>query len=123
MTNNHKKEKTVEGLVARQLKRMKIMFRFDVGAGIKLTKAQGLYNRDVLHHKRGYPDLFISEPRGDYHGLFVELKRNSSEIARKTKHNQEQQAYHEKLRDKGYCVVYGLGFDDAMRKINEYLEC
>ena len=123
MTNNHKKEKTVEALVARELKRMKIMFRFDVGAGIKLTKAQGLYNRDVLHHKRGYPDLFISEPRGDYHGLFVELKRSSSEIARKTKHNQEQQAHHEKLREKGYCVVYGLGFADAMRKIKEYLEC
>ena len=105
-----------------------IMFRFDIGADIRLTIGQATRVKNKLRHKRGYPDLFIAEMVNGYGGLYVELKKDRKEVYKlngefkKSEHLEEQIKFHEKLRQKGYQVVFGLGFDDTVIKIKEYLK-
>lgn len=45
-----------------QLQYPDAIYRFDVGADIKLTMGQAAKHKR-LHPERGYPDLFIAEPK------------------------------------------------------------
>ena len=58
-------------------------------------------------YKRGFPDHMILEPRGDWHGMFVELKVGV------TKKNPDQDRWLDELRRRGYYtykVPNGLDF-------------
>lgn len=72
-------------------------------------KAQGL--------RRGFPDLFFPIPRGNYHGLFIELKRPD----KKARVSHEQKKWIDFLNGHGYCAVVAYGQDHAMRVIKDYL--
>jgi len=104
----------------------KLIFRFDAAADLKMSMYQAKIIKNKLLHEKGYPDLFISEPSHGYHGLYVELKKDHSAVYKKdgsykkNDHLETQIAMHKRLRDKGYCVVFGCGFDDAVAKIREY---
>ena len=65
--------------------------------------------------RRGFPDLFIPQPRKGYHGMFIELKRDIK--CKATEHQQKWIAY---LNKQGYYAVVCYGADDAIRKIGEY---
>jgi len=71
--------------------------------------------------------MMILEMRGGYGALFIELKKNKDEVFKKDgsyrqdKHNVEQREFHIRLREKGYCVIYGFGFDDTVEKIRLYM--
>jgi hypothetical protein len=51
----------------------------------------------VLQYSNAYPDLFIAEPKGNYAGLFIELKTVNNVVfkkdgtMRKNEHHQEQE--------------------------------
>lgn len=60
-----------------------IIWRFDLAADLKLTIGQARKHKRLQQH-RGYPDLFIAEPRGEYHGAYIELKRPALVFLRKT---------------------------------------
>lgn len=65
-------------------------------------------------YKKGFPDIFIYEPRGKYHGLAVELKLNS-------RPSNEQMTWNFKLDNKGYyahIMPHNLTFQQAQN----YLE-
>lgn len=66
--------------------------------------------------KKGIPDIFISEPIGKCHGLYVELKRQI-----KSKTSAEQLECHQKLTDKGYRVEIAYGAAHAYELILSYL--
>lgn len=106
----------------------KLIFRFDIGADVKLTIGQASRVKNKLLHKRGYPDLFIAEVVNGYGGLYIELKKDKGEVYKKdgtfkkNEHLEEQIKFHEQLKLKGYQVVFGLGFDDTVIKIKEYLK-
>ena len=53
------------------------VFLSDTVANCKLTAMQATRNKAI--QKQGFktPDLIILEPRGDYHGLLIELKVKS----------------------------------------------
>lgn len=128
--------------VAEYLKLHKIIYRFDAGADIKLTMPQAIRMKKLQMSQRGYPDLFLAEPIGKYHGLYIELKKDRSEvfklngeykkkriaIKRGSKvigwydHIQEQLKCQQMLRDKGYCVVFGFGLKDTIEKIAKYTQ-
>ena len=103
-----------------------IIWRFDLAADLKLTIGQARKHKRLQQH-RGYPDLFIAEPRGEYHGVYIELKKAGTRIYKKDgtlvadKHIREQFDLLEQLRRKGYVAEFACGFDEAKRIIDEYL--
>ena len=65
-----------------------VIYRFDVGADLKLTPGQAAKHKR-LHPERGYPDLFIAESSmniwhspvrewGLHFGLYLEIKTESN---------------------------------------------
>lgn len=60
------------------------------------SKAQG--------YKKGFPDLFFYEPRGEHHGLAIELKRD------KGRATPDQKLWKEELQRRGYKAVIARGY-------------
>ena len=71
-----------------QLQYPNVIYRFDVGADLKLTMGQAAKHKR-LHPERGYPDLFIAESStniwnspvrewGLHFGLYIEIKSNEN---------------------------------------------
>lgn len=105
----------------------KIVYRFDLAADLKLTAGQAAKHK-AIQGARGYPDLFIAEPRGKYCGLFIEIKRSKDDYLRKTDgklkagdHLAEQAEMLEKLTQKGYLATFGAGLDECLTIIDNYL--
>lgn len=127
--------------VASYLRAKKLIFRFDI-TDMNLTMPQALRQKRIQMIERGFTDLMIFEPRNNFHGMFVELKNKYSDVYKKDEtykkvtkpikhrgkvvghydHIQEQHKMHERLRAKGYHVVWGLGYKDTIDKIEEYLK-
>lgn len=82
------------------------------GARNKITgarlKAEGV--------RAGFPDLALLTPRGEYHGLFVELKTDKGTA------KPSQKEWQQRLLDQGYAAVIARGADVAIRYIEDYLE-
>ncbi len=103
-----------------------VIFRSDVAAGIKLTIGQAARHKK-LQSSRAYPDLFIAEPRHNYHGLFIELKAEGAGLYKKdgtliaNAHIQEQHDMLIGLVRRGYRAVFAQGFENAQCVIDEYL--
>ena len=68
--------------------------------------------------KKGFPDNFIAEPRGKWHGLFIELKRAKKSLSRKSP---EQREWIKALNEKGYKAAFCYGAEAAKRCVLEYL--
>lgn len=66
-------------------------------------------------YRRGFPDLFIYEPAGKFHGLAIELKVKGNYAT------QAQKEVIQILTNKGYKAVVCTGLDEALQTINEYL--
>lgn len=110
----------------------KVIYRFDLAADLKLSIGQAKKHKR-LQGRRGYPDLFIAEPKVDlidmikYSGLFLELKRPDVKIYKKNgelvanSHIREQAAVLDELRKCGYKAEFACGFDEAKKIIDEYL--
>lgn len=71
-------------------------------------KAEGL--------RPGVPDMFFALPVGQYHGLFIEMKRRRGGTV-----SPEQKAYIEALRAQGYRAEVCKGCDEALAVMREYL--
>lgn len=104
----------------------RVVFRSDM-AGNNQTSRYVRGANTVLQSHRGYPDLFIAEPVGKYHGLFVELKGESARVWLKDgglstdKHIREQADVLAILQIKGYCAFFAKGFDEAKILVDWYL--
>jgi hypothetical protein len=64
---------------------------------------------------KGFPDLFIYEPRGKFHGLAIEMKK-----VKGSKIEPEQVQWQEQLRNRGYASYICKGKDEAIKVIDEY---
>lgn len=63
----------------------------------------------------GVPDLCLPVPRGQYHGLYIELK------AEKGRTSQEQEWWGEKLLEQGYMWEVCHGWQSATRVLEWYM--
>lgn len=72
-------------------------------------KAQGV--------RAGVPDIFLPAPRGRYHGLFIELKRQTGGRV-----SEAQREMIQALRMRGYCVEVCKGYHEAADLIEKYLQ-
>jgi hypothetical protein len=67
--------------------------------------------------KAGIPDIFLPVARGDFHGLFIELKKDQKQIL-----SNEQKNWFRKLQEQGYECVVSFGWQHAVNNIITYLE-
>lgn len=102
-----------------------VMFRADLG-GTYMTVGQR--NKMLaLQDGRKWPDLYIFEPKGGYHGLIIEIKKNISALYKadgityKSKHIVRQAETLALLREKGYLALFGYEFEGIKKLIDEYL--
>lgn len=70
------------------------------------------------------PDLWILEPRQNYHGLFLEVKTETPKKRDgdwKTEHIAQQAEVIDKLNNKGYKADFVWSLDQAIEVINDYM--
>ncbi len=83
--------------------------------------------QSAMRSGRGWPDLFIATASNGYHGCFLELKTDKAPLFKKDgslvadKHVRAQSEVLRRLRNEGYFAEFAQGFDDAIRKITDYL--
>ena len=76
-------------------------------------------------HKQ--PDMIVLEPKGNYHGLILEIKKDRSEVYlkngeySKNQHIQEQLKTLNLLNSKGFYACFACGFDHAKEIIDSYM--
>lgn len=103
-----------------------VIYRFDLAADLKLTMGQARKHKE-LHPKRGYPDLFIAEPRSCFHGMYIELKADGNSPYKRNGelkssiHLEEQEEFLMKLQCRGYYSTFATGFEEAKSLIELYL--
>ena len=104
----------------------RVIFRTDFSSGMKLSS--GMARRhESLQFSKGYPDLFIAEPRKGFAGLFIEIKTLQNVLykkdgtLRKNEHHEQQAAILKMLSGKGYKAEFGQGLNNIIKIINEYL--
>lgn len=128
-----------------------VLFHSDFGSGIKLTKGQAIKQKRQNGGRRGWPDMFIAEPKHIWDtnkglgvfigytddgetrlysqimaGLMLELKKDGTRLKKKdgswaTDHIAEQAKILQALRDRGYVAEFAVGFEEAKKIIDEYL--
>lgn len=69
-----------------------------------------------LGYWKGFPDLLIMEPKGVYHGLAIEMKKEG-----KYRLTIEQESTLSALSRKGYYAVVADGFEKAKMFVDNYL--
>ena len=122
-----KKEEQLSKAVSRYLKLQysDVVFTCDA-SGVRLTMGQATAlkaQRSV--HK--IPDMIILKPNGEYHGLILELKSEDSSpylkdgSLSKGQHIQEQNQTLTELLNIGYYAVFAVGFDNAKKIIDDYM--
>jgi len=73
-----------------------------------------------------WPDIFIAVPAQEYHGLFMEFKRDGTRIKNgngeyATPHLAAQAAFLETLRKNGYAAEFAVGWVNIRKLAESYL--
>lgn len=103
----------------------KVWYLFDL-TGLGLTKTQAGMNKEI-QKGNGRSDLFIFEPRGPYHGLIIEIKKDGVRIFKRdgitgaTPHIIEQTEFLELMIHRGYYATFACGFDACKKVIDDYM--
>lgn len=102
----------------------KVIFKCDTSA-VKVSVGQAVKMKK-LGNTRAWPDLHIAEPRRNYYGCFLELKKDGERIAREngnwvSPHVAEQAEMLENLTKRGYYAEFATGFSEAKKAIDWYL--
>jgi hypothetical protein len=103
-----------------------VMYLSDTIASCKLTILQAVRNKAIQKDGFKCPDLIILEPKGDYHGLMIELKietpfKKDGKIY-SNEHLIGQQKTITNLINKGYFATFSVGFDEAKKIIDNYMK-
>lgn len=104
-----------------------VVFHSDFGSGVKLSFYQASMQKRQNGGRRAWPDMFIAKPCGKYAGLFIELKRDGTRIQKRdgsyaSDHISEQADILKCLNKCGYYARFAVGFNEAKRIIDAYLE-
>ena len=92
---------------------LKLLYHVPNGGKRNAAEAAHLKRQGV---KAGVPDLCLPVPRGNYHGLYIEMKAKSN-------HPTETQIrWLEYLSAQGYKTAVCWGFEAARRVIEEYMQ-
>lgn len=100
---------------------------------VQWLRAQGLLVHSIPNHGKrslwagerertmgllkGVCDLFLAEPRGKYHGFYIELKSRGGKL------RPEQAEFIAQTRQRGYAAAMYDSFEAAQAAIGKYLKC
>lgn len=122
------KEQDVQIVVSRyiQIQYPDVIFCSE-SSGIRLNMGQAKRLKAMRSIDCKLPDMLIFEPRGNYKGLFLELKRDGEKVYREdgapyAGHVAEQHKTLERLRGKGYHAEFAVGSQDAIAIIDNYMK-
>lgn len=101
------------GLLSRSVTALELLFAIPNG-GHRLPGVAGKLRAEGV--KAGVPDLFLPVAVGEFHGLFLEMKRRRNGRLRT-----EQRAWAERLKAQGYRVEEVKGATAAAEVILDYL--
>ena len=90
-----------------------LLFAIPNGGQRNIITAKRMKDEGV---RSGIPDLFLAVPRGNFHGLFIEMKKPQGGVV-----SENQKACMEMLSNNNYCVAVCHGFIDAQEAIKGYL--
>lgn len=108
-----------------KLKYPNVIFTSD-SSGVKLTMGQAVALK-ALRSDDKIPDMLVFLPSYEYHSLFIEIKTMDDSPFLKDgslstkKHIQEQHKTLNKLRKIGYAACFGVGLDNCMKIIDNYI--
>ena len=108
------KEYQLQKAVCKYLDLNNVLYCGSMGGQYQVHMSQRIKAKNS-GYKKGFPDIFIYEPRGSYHGLAIELKVGYN------KPTIEQLNWLQKLTDKGYLATTCKGIDEALKTIEGYL--
>ncbi len=103
-----------------------VIFTSDA-SGIRLTIGNAK-KMLALKAKCKIPDLLILEPKGGFHGLILEIKKEGAKVFKKdgtlysNKHLEAQDKTLFNLIVKGYMADFAIGFDHAKEVIDNYMK-
>ena len=108
------KEYQLQKAICDYLNLKNILFCASLGGQYQIHMSQRIKAKKT-GYKKGFPDLFIYEPMGSYHGLAIELKVGYN------KPTKEQKKWCQDLNKRGYKAVVCTGIDESLKTINNYL--
>lgn len=91
---------------------LEMLYHIPNGGTRNKREAEHLRRQGV---KAGVPDLCLPVPRGDFHGLYIELK------AKDNTPTEKQKEWLAKLDQQGYKTAVCWGWETAAAVIEEYL--
>lgn len=103
-----------------------VLFLSDTVANLKLTIPQQARNKVIQKSGFKCPDLIVLEPKGNYSGLFIELKietpfKKNGQI-KSNEHLKGQLETIQKLNNKKYKALFAWSFEQAKNEIDNYLK-
>lgn len=96
------------------------------GSGVRLSIGNAKKLKP-LKSSRAIPDIFVAEPRGGYHGLYIEAKRQNTRLWKRNgepadEHIAEQAEMLRRLSLKGYKAVFGVGLHECKEIFDNYMK-
>lgn len=92
---------------------LKLLYHIPNGGTRNKLEAAGLKRKGV---KAGVPDIHLPVARGNFHGLYIELK------AGENKPTKEQKEWMADLRAQNYAAEVCVGWQQAAELIEKYLK-
>ena len=108
------KEYQLQKAVCKYLDLQNVLYCGSMGGQYQVHMSQRIKAKKS-GYKKGFPDLFIYEPRGNYYGLAIELKTGYNKASKPQLHWQKE------LNKRGYKAEICTGIDKALEVINTYL--
>ena len=97
-------------------KRPELALMFHIPNGGTRSKSEaGRFRAEGV--KAGVPDIFLPAARGEYHGLFIEMKRRKNGRV-----SIDQATWLKALEKQGYKAVVCEGWEEARDEIEGYLK-
>lgn len=106
------------------------IFNLDL-SGVNLSKTQSGLAK-AMRSSKGFPDFVLYEPKGKYHALFIEIKKEDTDLCKKKPdvhgyypyaddHIAEQAEMIEQLKSKGYLAMFGIGLIHCIEIVDLYM--
>lgn len=101
------------GFMSGQFPEIEMLYHIPNGGSRNKIEAAHLKQQGV---KAGVPDLCLPVARGEYHGLYIELKYGKNKLT------ENQKRWIKLLRSQNYKAEVAYGWEEASKIILEYLK-